>query len=321
MQYFRPDGEVARRPGSWPCPGVALVALALAAVSAAAGEQPAVPPLTEVEQVRLVLLPTIVTDRRGRPVPGLSASEFTLLDEGRPQEIRLFASAQDAEISVAFLLDVSASMGLRGQLEDSKRAIAAFVEALGPKDRFGLIGFADEQVTWITPWTDDRQMFLRRLEVQEPGGKTALYDAMSRTPALVGAGGGERRAIVLFTDGLDNASSIPMLEAIWTARRVRVPIYAVSFVPMSPKLYSERVRDSLRVLGRFSKETGGGLHAVYRDPDLERAISTIDHELHQQYVLGYYPRRDPDQEDTFRRVELLASDPSWTVRTRTGYYP
>lgn len=303
-----------------------LLLLAISRVAAAepppAPAEPDHPPsLAERERVRLVLLPTVVTDRRGRPVRDLTVDEFTLFEDGAPQEIRVFASEQDSPISLAFLLDVSESMGLRDRLGEAKRGIRAFVEALDAADRYGLIGFADDEVSWITPFTDDRRNFLRRLDVQDPGGKTALFDALGRTPAMVGEGGAERRAIVLFTDGLDNASKIPMLQAMWMARRVRVPIYALSFVPMSPALLSERVRDSLAVLERFSQETGGGLYVLYEPKDLDRAIASIQRELRQQYVIGYYPPPAADDDGTFRRIRLEAGNPAWTVRTRTGYYP
>jgi Ca-activated chloride channel family protein len=211
-------------------------------------------------------------------------------------------------------------MGLRDQLGVAKGAIRSIVEGLAAKDRFALIGFADEQVSWITPFTDDRERFLRRLDVQDPGGKTALYDALARTPAMVGQGSGERRAVVLFTDGLDNASTIPKLQALWMARQVQVPIYALSFVPMEPSLLPERLRDSLAVLGQFAEETGGGLEAIYVPEDLDRAIARIQGDLRQQYVIGYYSAAE-DDDRSFRRIRLIASNPRWTVRTRTGYYP
>jgi Ca-activated chloride channel family protein len=276
---------------------------------------------TEIEEVRLVLLPTVVTDSRGRPVRGLSVDEFTLVEEGVPQQIRVFATEDDAPVSLAFLLDVSASMGLRGQLEEAKRAIAGFVEVLSPEDRFGLIGFADDQVTWITPFTDDRARFLRRLEVQDPGGRTALFDALAESPGMLGEESRGRRAIVLFTDGFDNASTVPVLDAVWTARRVRVPVYSLSFVPMRRSIAPRRVRDSLATLERVSEETGGRLYAIHDERDLDRAIAEIQAELRFQYVIGYYPGRPSRGGEGFRRVELAARRERLTVRTRTGYYP
>jgi len=284
-------------------------------------DSPGPPHLSEIEEVHLVLLPAVVTDRKNRPVEGLEVADFTLAEDGIPQEIRVFATEENAPISLAFLLDVSASMGFHDQMGQAKRAIRAFVAALGDRDRFGLIGFADDQVTWITPFTSDRRNFLRRLEVQEPGGRTALWDALGRSPALVGDGGQGRRAIVLITDGFDNASDQPMLNAVWTARRTRLPIYTLSFVPMSPASWSERVRDSLALLGRFSEETGGRLFPIYRDPDLDRAVAEIQRELRFQYVLGYYPARREAESGRFRRIRLTTSRERHTVRARTGYYP
>jgi Ca-activated chloride channel family protein len=247
--------------------------------------------------------------------------DFTLVEEGVPQQIRVFATEDDAPISLAFLLDVSASMGLRAQLDEAKRAIAGFVEVLSPEDRFGLIGFADNQVTWITPFTEDRARFLRRLEVQSPGGRTALFNALARSPGMLGEEGRWRRAIVLFTDGFDNASTVPVLEAVWTARRVRVPVYTLSFVPMRRSIAPRRVRDSLATLERVSEETGGRLYAIHDERDLDRAMAGIQAELRFQYVIGYYPGRPERGGDGFRRIDLATSRKRLKVRTRTGYYP
>ncbi len=278
------------------------------------------PDLTEVEKVHLVLLPTVVTDRAGRPVRDLEAHEFTLLEDGIPQEIESFDREEHASVSLVFLLDLSTSMGLRDQLGEAKRAVHTFVAALGPRDRFGLIGFADDQVAWIVQLTADRAGFLRRLDQQQAGGQTALFDALGRSPGLVDEGAGDRRAIVLITDGFDNASTLSMIEAVWMARQVRVPIYTLGFVPMMPALLSQRVRDSQAMLGRFSGESGGRLFTVYESDDLTHAIAEIQAEMRFQYIVGYYPSR-PVEDGVFRHVELEPRNRRLTARTRAGYYP
>lgn len=309
--------------------GLTLTLLVLVPAAGAAGDRrrpqavraPLVAPdLTEVEKVQLVLLPTVVTDGAGRPVRDLKVHEFRLLEDGIPQEIETLDREEHTPVSLVFLLDLSTSMGLRDQLGEAKRAIHTFVAALGPRDRFGLIGFADDQVAWIVPLTADRALFLRRLDAQQAGGQTALFDALGRSAGLVDEGTGDRRAIVLITDGFDNASTISMLEAIWMARQVRVPIYALGFVPMMPALLSQRVRDSQAMLGRFSGESGGRLFTIYEPADLTHAIGEIQAEMRFQYVVGYYSRR-PVEDGVFRRVELETRNRRLTARTRAGYYP
>lgn len=275
--------------------------------------------IVEHETVRLILLSTAVTNAKGRPVRGLTAEDFLLFEDDAPRPIDFFATEEELPIALAFVLDVSGSMEFRGRLGDSKEIIGAFVENLRSEDRMGLICFADEQVTWVTEFTDDRERFMRRLDVQKGHGPTALYDALAASPHLVDAKTRERKAIVLLTDGLDNASRLTQLEAIWLARRVPVPIYTINFIRMKESLLPRAARQNLRLLERFSTETGGASFAVHSPRELTEAVKRIEAELTFQYVIGYYPPKE-DREGIFRRIRLEASRKSLEVRTRRGYY-
>jgi Ca-activated chloride channel family protein len=252
-------------------------------------------------------------------VRGLGPGDFELLEEGVPREIELFVTEEETPLAVAFLLDVSRSMELRGRMDDAKRTIRTLVANTGPEDRFGLICFADDQVAWVTDFTDDRGRFLERLGVQEAGGSTALYDALAVSPDLVEAGTTGRKAILLLTDGLDTASRLPGLQAAWLARRASVPIYTVAFVPRRRDLLGQETLDSLRALEPFSSETGGTLFPVFDDLELSQAIQRILSELRFQYVIGFTPT--PRAWDgSFHRIVLRADREELRVRTRAGYY-
>jgi len=275
---------------------------------------------TEQEEVRLVLLPSTVTDGKGRVVQGLDAEDFLILEDHVPQEIRYFNTETTQPISIAFLLDVSGSMRQVGKLEEAKQAIRVFVDALQPQDQFALICFADDQVAWITEFTGDRERFLKRLGVQEAYGQTALFDAVAATPGLVDAEIGGRKAIVLITDGNDNASRLNTFKAVQLARRVSVPIYTVGFASLVGSVLPKgATQKSLLVLKRFSAETGGALFSV-RDPDeLKEAVLQIQREMRYQYVLGYYPSRKL-WDGTYRKVKVESNKKRLSVRARSGYY-
>ena len=110
-----------------------------------------------------------------------------------------------------------------------------------------------------------------------------------------------------------------MSGAVWLARRVNVPIYTLSFVPIDPSMLPRRIRDSLAILERFSDETGGTQHTIHESGDLRRAISKVLRELRLQYVIGYYPDHG-NWDGTFRRIQLTTANPGLRVRTRRGYY-
>jgi Ca-activated chloride channel family protein len=259
--------------------------------------------------VRLVLLPASVEDKRGRIVTGLKATDFQLTDERVPQTIKYFSVESGEPVAIAFVLDVSGSMRQSGKLDSAKEAIRFFVDQLRPKDRFALICFADEQVSWVTEFTSDRARFLERLMVQEGYGQTALNDAVAATPKLVDENAIGRKAIVLITDGVDNASRLTVHEAITTARRVEVPIFTVGFttLPWEDKRKSKHLGTNMAVLQLFADQTGGDTFVVQDPDELKEAVDHISTSLRHQYLIGYSPG-------------LERWDGRYLVRTRKGYY-
>ena len=274
----------------------------------------------ERKKVRLVLLPAVVLSKKGRPVRGLKAENFQLYEDHVPHEIRYFGTEDQEPVSIAFLLDLSGSMRQVGKLDEAKEAIRVFVDALRPGDRFGLIGFADDQVTWITDLTADRDRFLRRLGVQEAYGQTALYDALAATPKLVDKEIKGRKAIVLITDGHDNASRLNNFKSMQLARSVQVPIYTIAFSTMADRLLPKGdVSPGMSILRYFSRETGGRLFSVADPDDLKDAVLGIQEELRFQYVIGYHSMRE-SWDGAFRRIKVELDRKGLEIRTRRGYY-
>jgi Ca-activated chloride channel family protein len=275
---------------------------------------------TAEEQVRMVLLPVNVTTRRGRIVRGLDQEDFRVYEDTVPQKIGYFAKENDQPVIVAFLLDVSGSMRQVGKLETAKKTIRYFVNSLGPEDRFALICFADEQVSWVTDFTSDRERFLKRLDVQEAFGRTAVNDAVAATPKLVDEKIHGKKAIVMFSDGIDNASTVSPWKATRLARQVNVPIYVIGYSAM-PKsaLQKGSTASNLKILGAFARETGGLLFPIHESADMRNAAVAVVEELRFQYIIGYYPVRK-NWDGRFRRVKLETRRDSLEVRTRNGYY-
>jgi Ca-activated chloride channel homolog len=271
--------------------------------------------------VRLVLLPASVEDKRGRAVTGLRAGDFTLTDERVPQQIKYFSVESDEPVAVAFVLDVSGSMRQSGKLDAAKEAVRFFVDQLRPQDRFALICFADDQVSWVTEFTSDRQRFLERLSVQEGYGQTALNDAVAAIPKLVDDSTTGRKAIVLITDGVDNASKLTVEQSVVTARKVEVPIYTVGFttLPWEDRKKVKELGFNMAVLQLYADQTGGALFVV-KDPDeMKEAVAKISTDLRHQYLIGYSPGL-ARWDGQFRSVQLATRSGRYFVRTRKGYY-
>ena len=271
--------------------------------------------------VRLVLLPASVEDKRGRIVTGLTAGDFRLTDEKVPQQIKYFSVESNEPVAIAFVLDVSGSMRQSGKIEAAKEAIRFFVDQLRSQDRFALICFADQQVSWVTEFTSDRDRFIERLMVQEGYGQTALNDAVAAIPKLVDDSTVGRKAIVLITDGVDNASKLTIQESIAIARKVEVPIYTVGFstLPWEDRKKSKDLGFNMAVLQLFADETGGATFVVQDPDEMKEAVAKISTDVRHQYLIGYSPGLDR-WDGRFRSIQLLARNGRYTVRTRKGYY-
>jgi len=157
--------------------------------------------------------------------------------------------------------------------------------------------------------------------VQAGYGQTALHDAVAAAPGLVEVSGDGRKAIVLITDGVDNASRITLERAVDIARRASVPIYTVGFSSLPGNLVPARreLDTNFHVLSLFSEETGGSLFAVHDPDELKEAVARIDEELRFQYMIGYKPTRSR-WDGKYRSIQLEARKSRYQVSTRKGYY-
>ncbi|MBA3438513.1 MAG: VWA domain-containing protein [Pyrinomonadaceae bacterium] len=150
----------------------------------------------------LVTVPVSVMDRNGKYIPNLRQEEFHIYEDNVEQQVAYFA-AVDKPFTVALMIDTSRSTRFR--LEDIQDAAIAFVEQLRPEDRVLVVSF-DEDIEVHTEATNDRNELRRAIRRTRTGGSTRLYDAVDmvfnqRFNRIPG-----RKAIVLFTDGVDTTS-------------------------------------------------------------------------------------------------------------------
>ncbi len=216
---------------------------------------PAAPPAVSEEvdedevvrvETQLVTVPTIVTDRSGRPLSGLRADNFVVLEDGSPQRLANFATTE-APFEVALLLDTSGST--RGEVALIRRAANAFIDALRPGDRVAVIAFntareGEETLAAVeikTPLTSDREALRQAVEALGSSNGTPFYDSLERVardvfgePPRDEARG--RRALVALTDGVDSASDSEFAEARERLGRAGVVCY---FIQVNTEEYVE----------------------------------------------------------------------------------
>lgn len=280
-------------------------------------EEPAT--FSESAGAEYVMLPVLVTNKDGKFVDGLAKEDFVLRVEDSRVDFDTFERDRSAPVSFAFLVDTSGSMGLGGKLENAKNAIRSILRNKMAGDDFALFAFSEGEVRLVTDSSPDPSALVRALWGLEASGQTALFDAVAATPAMM-KGRNNKRAILLFTDGVDNASRLEPVEMAEILQRVSVPVYPIgmknaSFDPLKGKERRDLSIDNLQLLAGSS---GGRMHLVGGDDDLRPLASKISSEVREQYLLGFAPSGKGDVK--YRIVFVSVAKPgSWIVRTRRGY--
>src|SRR5579884_3514262 len=153
--------------------------------------------------VRLVNVVATVTDTHGRYVSNLSAGDFTLEEDGEPQEISHFSQDHDVPVSVGVLLDTSGSMDRK--IRTAVDAVDRFIRRIQPDDEIFLITFSG-QTLLRQDFTNDRDQLSQALRHINATGGTALYDALNEGLAKLRSARHSKRALLVITDGQDTAS-------------------------------------------------------------------------------------------------------------------
>ena len=230
----------------------------------------------------LVLVRVSVVDSSNRPVLGLTRGQFLLSDNGAPQVIRSL-EMDDSPVSVGFVFDASSSMVT--VLNRSRQAVAQVCRWADPADEYFLVTFAKRALLGVqfTPNCGDIQ---ERLLWTEAVGDTSLLDGAYLSFQELRRARNSHRALILVSDGGENASRYSAEEVRQLATESNAQLYAVgigSYKPDGP-VEEEQGPELLLDLARL---TGGRYFAVSGGRDLPEISRQIALELHNQYVLGY----------------------------------
>ena len=247
--------------------------------------------------VNLVLVPVTVTDPSGRPVIALTKQDFTVYEEDKSQEIQYFME-EDAPLSISVLLDVSDSM--RDKMDVERAAIVEFFSNANPDDEYFAITFSDHPrlIAGPTRSIDDVE---RRLIAVEPGGPTALLDAIYLAEIQLRSARYRRKAIVIISDGGDNASRYNLSEIKSLIQESDVQIYAIGlFDTFFFNTLEERL--GKKWLDEITDRTGGRTVTVDNRAKLPKAAAAISREMRNQYVLGYSSKSE--SEGKWRKIKV-----------------
>lgn len=299
---------------------IAILLLALLPLQGAAVASDT-PPAAETISVNYVLVPFVPLDGRGRPLADLKRHHVKLLVDGQEVRTDLFERAADSPVSFTILLDGSGSMGLAGKFEGARAALQTLFRNQRPGDEYALYVAAAGEVREVVPFTTSGQRILRGFDSVKPFGKTAVFDAIVRMPDKSILGKNGSRAIILLTDGLDNASAIDRKTLLATLQAVDVPVYPLGLV--QPQSLSPANGGSLEsrldvaVLADLARMSGGRMVITPEPEELQKAVQIVLNDLRAQYLVGFTPARTGNVK--FRRIDLEISGPVESVRVRSGY--
>jgi Ca-activated chloride channel family protein len=260
-------------------------------------------------EVRLVEVYASVFDRKGGHVDGLSKDQFRILDDGAPQTVVSF-EASTSDLTCAVLLDTTGS--IQNALPSIKNAVSNLLEQMRAGDSVGIFGFSSTLVT-LQDFTTDRAAARRAVLRTRAAGETALFDAIAEVARKISPRKG-KKAIVIFTDGDDNASALTADAAVKRVLDSGIPVYTVA---EGEARQSAQLRKRLRQL---AQRTGGFSYEATSARDIEKVFRDIEEELKHLYLLTYSPPVADQSKWRTIRVEIGGLS-GYKVRGKEGYFP
>jgi VWFA-related protein len=308
-----------------PAACLAILALLIGSVS---GQDP-------IETVRidsdLVDLKVSVIGTMNSLVPMLQQKDFVVLEDGTPQEISFFAAA-DAPFDLVLLLDLSASNDKT--LKMIRNSARRFVEATRPTDRIAIVSFT-EQPALYSSFTLDRIKLKKSIgEMDDATGGTKFWDALDWViKVLIPQGSNRRSAVVVMTDGVDNAlpnvygdgSQTPfekLLEDVRNSESIVFPIYLDTEEENVKRHHIPRAAYALarEQLALIASACGTPMYRAAKPNDLDQVYAQVVRDLSTVYSIGYRPT-NKSLDGKWRSVEVqLVQRPDLFARTKRGYY-
>jgi Ca-activated chloride channel family protein len=272
-------------------------------------------------------LTVTVTDQGGRYVTGLQKGDFRVYVDGIQRPLEFLRRDATTPVSIGILVDTSGSM--EPKIPQARTAIAQFIRDLNANDDIFLYAFSDQQFL-LQPFTTNHDLVMRRLGLLHAYGDTAIFDTIMDGLHTVNLGRYDKKALLVVTDGMDNASRATLPRVVGRARRMGVLIYSigigdpnssrVGFGIGSLLLGGNRDHVDAQMLRELSTETGARTYLLGEVGDgelLRQDCLAISNELREQYTAGFVVP-DPSMPG-YRSLRVdIPGRPELTVRTRKG---
>ena len=283
-----------------------LALIGTAVLAAFAQQEPTFRATTQI-----VSVPTTVTDAQGRLVPNLEQNQFSILDNGKPQEITFFQN-ETQPFTVVVMLDYSASM--TANLELLRAATEQFLLRMLPQDK-GMVGAFSDRIEFSGKFTSDRDDLISALKDLQYGNPTRLWDAVDQSIDMLKTVQG-RKIVLVFTDGDDTYSKAGFGTVLDHARQEETMVYAIGL--QSVYFNGQRMVRSQpdRSLRKIAEETGGGYFELKQTDELAPTFTRVAQELHSLYTLGFTPAVLDSKE---HKLDVKMKTTGQNARARKSY--
>lgn len=267
--------------------------------------------------IDLVALDVCVTDREGRAVASLNATDFLVFEDRVPQRLTFFSAEGEIPLTAVVLIDRSSSM--RGsKLERAKAAAVTFLRQLRSEDVSEVMAF-NQHAERVVPFGTATDAAVGLVDGIEADGQTALFESLLVAVRDLRArrradGTPHREALVVLSDGEDTASHLVFEDVLEDVQRAGVIVYGVSLRTDE----RDRRLPPLREFAQLAHDSGGRATAVRDVTMLDAVYADIAAELRHMYRLAYVPAAPGD--GRWRPVTVRVLNPDARIRTRTGYY-
>ena len=273
--------------------------------------------------VQVVNLLATVRNKKSEIIRDLSKDDFSLLEDGRPQNLRYFSKESDLPLTVGLMIDTS--MSQLHVLDAERGASFRFVDAVlrENKDQFFIMQF-DLTVQTRQPLTGSRKALNDALALvdtptrsqlrSQSGGGTLLFDALVYGSQQFMKKRQGRKAMIVLSDGGDNGSDVNTATAIDEAQRAETLIYSIYFTGVGFDS-----SEGKHILQRLAKETGGSYFEVSKKLPVDQVFALIEADLRSQYSLGFVSDR-PASVSQFRKLQLTVKRPGLSVQSRDRYW-
>ena len=282
-------------------------------------------------ETNLVTTPVSVLDRNGRFIAGLKKKDFKILEDGVPQSITYFQSSEQP-FTVVLMIDTSPST--RYRIDEIHYAAVMFVNQLRPADKVMVVAF-DQRLKILAEPTTDKKVLFAAIYKAQFGSGTSLYDAIDYVTNLDLINVTGRKAVVLFTDGVDTTSrranfqstvaGVEEVDALFypirydTQRRGDAGTVAQAFglpsgvmVQLARGTSEADYQKGKTYLESLAENSGGRMFDADASTDLETSFAGVAEELRRQYSIGYYASGEGKPGDR-KRIKIQVSRPARAV--------